>query len=131
MSKQEETEPENTDLSTKIDRLMENETRRFHRDMAKENMKRWEVVRKRLKEDRERQNFAQYFISSNNEIKATKSPLDTEEDNSNLANSRKVYSKLDLELEELRLDAYYNLHWGDIESFHLKEAFRSQREKVY
>ena len=117
-------EPDNTELSAKIDKMMETETRRFHRDVVKENMKRWEALRKKLKEDRESKNLSQYFQNDDN-IVATSSTGATDDEG-----RKKVYTKFDLEMEELRLDAYYNLNWGDIESFHLKEAFKSQREKV-
>ena len=119
-------EPDNTELSAKIDKMMETETRRFHRDVVKENMKRWEALRKKLKEDRQSKNLSQYFYNDD-ELVATSS---TGAKNIDEEGGKKVYTKFDLEMEELRLDAYYNLNWGDIESFHLKEAFKSQREKV-
>ena len=75
-----------------------------------------------MKEDREggSQSLAQHF-NNDSEMLST----------SGTSDSKKIFTKFDLEMEELRLDAHYNLNWGDIESFHLKEAFKSQRDKVF
>ena len=123
-------EPGNVELSAKIDKMMEAETRRFHHDVVKENSKRWDIVRRKLKEDRESENLQQYFQNYNEEEATIPAGAETI-DNLKILRPKKVYTKLEIELEELRLDAYYNLNWEAIESFHLKEAFKSQREKVF
>lgn len=109
-SKQEEMDPTNAEISQRVDKLMEKEIRQFHAANVVQNLKRWEQLKSRLEKDRSKDKEHSSSLES-----VTGVPL--------LSTG---VSKLDLELEELRLDAYYNSNWGKIEAFNLTEAFNSQ-----
>lgn len=113
-SKQEEMDPTNAEISQRVDKLMEKEIRQFHAANVVQNLKRWEQLKSRLEKDRSKDKEHSSSLESVTEVPLLSTGV----------------SKLDLELEELRLDAYYNSNWGKIEAFNLTEAFNSQRAKI-
>ena len=127
-------DPTNAEVSQKLDRLMEKEIRQFHATSLEQNLRRWEHLQMRLDKERAKDQAVSDILRLNTCVSSlfstfwnlqidTSKALKVNATNGTLSSG---VTKRDLELEELRLDAYYNSNWGEIETFNLTEAFNSQ-----
>ena len=120
LSAREEQEPNNVELSSQIDRLMEIEIKKFHASCVHRNNRKWALLRQRLEIERE-------YIRA-----AAISPTEISRPSSSIRTRQKTqFTKVDIELEELRLEAYYNANWIEQDGFNLDEAFKLQISKVH
>jgi membrane-associated HD superfamily phosphohydrolase len=105
------------ELTRRVDDMLNQETAAFFRKVAQYNSSKWSAVAKEVEKDVDRVvQDASSKCNVNTDAPRT--------------SKRRTLTELDLDMEELRLEEYYNRHWLDIEGFHLQEAFRMQQLKV-
>jgi hypothetical protein len=108
------------ELAAKVDNALRAETVSFFSKVANLNAKRWQSINQKCEHD------VQMILNDSNRNSSSSSNNHTNASN----NILKSVTSLDLDLEEIRLEEDYNLHWYKYEGFHLSEAFRTQQEKL-
>lgn len=108
------------DLSREVENALASETRAFFSKVSQSNIKKWApMVHKHQNEKEEliqlvrekcRVHFSDNYLKSSNKMKDV--------------------TPIDLEVESIRLEMEYNKHWYEIESFHINEAFKSQKARI-
>jgi len=137
------------DISREVENALNHETKAFFTKMSTSNKKRWNFLLQKSQKDKEalldvvRDTCAHDFTADDHILdedfayeSAGKSDRNlgggkvlSGRKNKFIAGSDNV-SALDIEIESLRLEEDYNKNWLDIESFHIQEAFKSQKDRI-
>lgn len=146
------------DISREVENALNHETKAFFSKMSSSNKKRWHFLLHKVQKDKEelldmvRDKCAHDFTgddhildddfametggASSSGAKADRSGT-VSGGGKELSGRKNKYtagsgtvSALDIEIESLRLEEDYNKNWLDIESFHIQEAFKSQKERI-
>lgn len=138
------------DISREVENALNHETKAFFTKMSASNKKRWNFLLNKSQKDKEilldmvRDTCAQDFTGDDHILDEDFAMAPTGGSGSSgvggkeLSGGRKnkfmagsdSVSALDIEIESLRLEEDYNKNWLDIESFHIQEAFNSQKERI-
>jgi hypothetical protein len=109
-----------SDLSREVENALALETRSFFSKMSQSNIRRWQLLSQ--KNQREKEELI--------ELIRDKCRMHFS-DNFTVGSQRpQQVTPIDLEIESLRLEMEYNKNWFDIESFHINEAFKSQKARI-
>jgi hypothetical protein len=108
------------DLSREVETALANETRLFFSKISQSNVKKWNSLVS--KHQREKEELIQ-LVRDNCRIHFSDNFL-------NSSNKHRDITPIDLEVEAVRLEMEYNKHWYEIESFHINEAFKSQKDRI-
>ncbi len=111
------------DLAPRVDEMLSHETRAFFHKTVQQNLKRWQGLQDKLLADIRKLGLDQQPPAS----AASTSSVSPDGASNSSSHPQKV---IDLDLEEKRLEADYNLNWAYYEDFHLREAFKLQAERV-
>ena len=135
------------DISREVENALNHETKAFFTKMSSSNKKRWHFLLHKAQKDKEalidevRDKCAHDFTGDDNILdddcaldsgklaKGNKETGGGGRKNKYTAGSNAV-TPLDIEIESLRLEEDYNKNWLDIESFHIHEAFKSQKDRI-
>lgn len=134
------------ELSNEVENALNHETKAFFTKMSISNKKRWQFLLHKIQKDTEvlvdevRDKCANDFtvddhifdedIAAESGIKSARSSKDASERRNKFHAGSNDVTPLDIEIESLRLEEDYNKNWLDIESFHIQEAFKSQKERI-
>lgn len=134
------------DISREVENALNQETKAFFTKMSASNKKRWQFVLHKAQKDKEelldmvRDKCAHDFTGDDHILDddfAIESGNKSERGGKELTGRKNKFtagadgvSVLDIEIESLRLEEDYNKNWLDIESFHIQEAFKSQKERI-
>lgn len=108
------------DLSREVETALANETRGFFAKISQSNIKKWNSLVQ--KHQREKEELIQ--------LVRDKCRIHFSDNFLNSTNKQRDITPMDLEVEAVRLEMEYNKHWFEIESFHINEAFKSQKDRI-
>lgn len=108
------------DLSREVETALANETRAFFSKISQSNIKKWNSILS--KHQREKEELIQ--------LVRDKCRVHFSDNYLNNSNKQRDIAPIDLEVEAVRLEMEYNKHWLEIESFHINEAFKSQKDRI-
>jgi hypothetical protein len=108
------------DLSREVETALANETRGFFAKISQSNLKKWNSMVQ--KHQREKEELIQ--------LVRDKCRFHYSDNFLNSSNKQREITPIDLEVEAVRLEMEYNKHWFEIESFHINEAFKSQKDRI-
>jgi hypothetical protein len=109
-----------SDLSREVEAALANETRLFFAKISQINIKKWHTMVS--KHQREKEDLIQ--------LVRDKCRIHFSDNYLNSSNKHRDITPIDLEVEAVRLEMEYNKHWYEIESFHINEAFKSQKDRI-
>jgi hypothetical protein len=132
------------DISREVENALNQETKSFFTKMSASNKKRWQFLLHKAQKDKEelldmvRDKCAHDFTGDDHILDDDFAIEGSSKSEGGGMSGRKnkytagadCISPLDIEIESLRLEEDYNKNWLDIESFHIQEAFKSQKERI-
>jgi hypothetical protein len=139
------------DISREVENALNHETKAFFTKMSASNKKRWHFLLHKAQKDKEelldmvRDKCAHDFTGDDHildddfaiDSKGGGGNTDRGGKEGRLSGRKNKFtagsdgvSALDIEIESLRLEEDYNKNWLDIESFHIQEAFKSQKDRI-